>query len=336
MAIIDINLGFVANAAGTVDAITATFAPAPASLYDGLLLWFVATGANTITNPTFNPNALGAKTIFKNGGTALAVGDIPGALAVVNVEFNLANDRWEIVGFIPSGGLVITAQNGDYSAVANDLVVYDTNSADRTLTLPAAPLVDDRVGIYLQTLTGTDTVIIDRNGNTIGGVAANETLYIANDFLLLKYDGISDWIIDGTGLQPHRGKMTRDVAQSITINVTTQILHDNTEYNVGGIVDLANSKFTTRRAGEYLITSASAFTMTNATVLENYIFLGVVLTRIGTQRVGSTGNTNIETSYKITLASGVDVEHHVNQSSGTQNTQTSVQRKPEFTITELL
>lgn len=92
---VNIYLGFVAVASGA-DTITATYTPAPPSLYDGLILWFRAAGANTVTNPTFSPNGLTARTIFKNGGTALAAGDIPAAGAIVGVVYDLTNTRWVI------------------------------------------------------------------------------------------------------------------------------------------------------------------------------------------------------------------------------------------------
>lgn len=70
-----------AQAGGTVDAITATFEPptTSAELQDGTLWIVEAAGANTTTTPTFNPDGLGAKTIKKSGGQALAAGDIRAA-----------------------------------------------------------------------------------------------------------------------------------------------------------------------------------------------------------------------------------------------------------------
>ena len=64
-----------ADATGTVDVITATFSPA-ITLADKTLCAIIASGANTSTTPTFNPNGLGAKTITKNGGFPLVAGDI--------------------------------------------------------------------------------------------------------------------------------------------------------------------------------------------------------------------------------------------------------------------
>jgi microcystin-dependent protein len=95
-------------AAGTSDAITATYVPAVSALADGQVCYFRATAANLTTAPTFNPNALGADTITKNGGQALAVGDIRGDLCEVGVRYNAANTRWELLSppNVPIGGAV--------------------------------------------------------------------------------------------------------------------------------------------------------------------------------------------------------------------------------------
>lgn len=71
----------MAQAGGTVDAITATFEPATVSgdLQDGYMWTVEAAGANVSTTPTFNPDATGALTIKKMGGQALVAGDIHGA-----------------------------------------------------------------------------------------------------------------------------------------------------------------------------------------------------------------------------------------------------------------
>lgn len=99
-----------AAAGGTHDAIAATYDPpiTSAQLVDGLTLAFRATSANLTTTPTFAPNGLTAHTITKNGGQALAIGDIPGANAEIVLRYNLANTRWELQGApdVPVGGMV--------------------------------------------------------------------------------------------------------------------------------------------------------------------------------------------------------------------------------------
>lgn len=96
-------------ASGTHDAITATYdPPPPASFVDGMVLSFRATSANLTTVPTFNPNGLSSNVITKNGGQALAPGDIPGAGAEVALRWNEGASRWELLNppSVPVGGIV--------------------------------------------------------------------------------------------------------------------------------------------------------------------------------------------------------------------------------------
>ena len=86
-----------AVAAGTADAITAAYTPQVLALTDGLALAFRASAANATTTPTFSPDGLSAAVITKKGGTALAAGDIPAALAEMLVRYNLAHTRWELL-----------------------------------------------------------------------------------------------------------------------------------------------------------------------------------------------------------------------------------------------
>lgn len=67
-----------ADAGGTVDAITAIFTPTTGALVNGQIVGVRATGANTSTAPTFAPDSLTARIIYKLGKQALNVGDIFG------------------------------------------------------------------------------------------------------------------------------------------------------------------------------------------------------------------------------------------------------------------
>lgn len=84
-------------AGGTADAITATYTIPIASLVDGQYCFVRASAANATTTPTFSPNALTARTIVKNGGQALAAGDIYGSGHELILRYNLANTRWELL-----------------------------------------------------------------------------------------------------------------------------------------------------------------------------------------------------------------------------------------------
>lgn len=86
-----------ADAAGTINAITATYSPA-ITLTDKMTVLLINTaGANSSTAPTFNPNTLGALTITARGGNALVAGDTGTVGAALLLEYNLANTRWELL-----------------------------------------------------------------------------------------------------------------------------------------------------------------------------------------------------------------------------------------------
>lgn len=77
-----VQSGIVAHAnavAGTADAITANFTPAFTAYTAKMRFRFTAGATNATTTPTINVDGLGAKTIKKYAGAALAAGDIAGS-----------------------------------------------------------------------------------------------------------------------------------------------------------------------------------------------------------------------------------------------------------------
>jgi hypothetical protein len=118
----------VAAAGGTVDAITADFTP-DITLADQKIVAVVAAGANTSTTPTFAPDGLTAHTIVKNGGAALAAGDIAAAGHVIILEYNLANTRWELLNPKAAGGSADLTDPGPIGGTTPDTGVFTTISA---------------------------------------------------------------------------------------------------------------------------------------------------------------------------------------------------------------
>ena len=92
----DGKLNWVA-AGGTADAITAVYAIAVTAVADGQLFYVRAGAANATTTPTFSPSGLTARTIVKNGGSALGIGDISGSGHEMILRYNLANTRYELL-----------------------------------------------------------------------------------------------------------------------------------------------------------------------------------------------------------------------------------------------
>lgn len=126
----DGTLNWIA-AGGSADAITATYSPAITTLVDGQECKFRASAANTTTTPTFAPNGLTARTIVKQGGSALIAGDIPAALAEVTLIYNLANTRWELKN--PAASTAVTA------ATAVEILT-GTNNTKTATALGISPL----------------------------------------------------------------------------------------------------------------------------------------------------------------------------------------------------
>ena len=121
----------LANAAGTADAITATYTPAIATLTNGMTLYVRASAANSTTAPTFTPNSgvVAAKTIVKGAGAALVAGDVAGGGHWCELQYDQALDKWVLLnpatGVSPAStttqGSIQLASAAEAAALANAL-----------------------------------------------------------------------------------------------------------------------------------------------------------------------------------------------------------------------
>jgi hypothetical protein len=127
-----------AIAAGGSDAITASYAPANAALYDGLLLGFRASAANVMAAPSFAPDGLTAHPITKKGGQALVAGDIAGSLAECLIRYNAANTRWELLN--PQSAFTLPA------IANNDVFANTSGAAAQPVGTPLSALIDSAIG----------------------------------------------------------------------------------------------------------------------------------------------------------------------------------------------
>ena len=146
-----------AQAGGTVDAITATFEPATVSgeLQDGALFLVEAAGANTITNPTFNPDGLGALTITKLGGQALVAGDIRAAGHKLLLCYDASSTRYELLNpNLPTFG---TAALLNVGTAANQIVQLDGSAK--------LPAIDGSQLTNLPLVAGSKTTLNSGSGN---------------------------------------------------------------------------------------------------------------------------------------------------------------------------
>lgn len=167
---------------GTADAITATYSPVITALVDGQLCYVRATAANATTTPTFSPNGLTARTIVKNGGVALAAGDIVGDGHELELRYDLTNTRWELLNPKTdlSGYQPLDAQLTTLAALANTdgnfivgngsaWVAESGATARASLGLPAL-LNQNHGSDGVTKVTATTTAGVDFNTHTSAGV----------------------------------------------------------------------------------------------------------------------------------------------------------------------
>lgn len=207
--------------AGTSTAITGAFPTPVAALTDGMVLAFRALLANTTTAPTFKADGTTARTITKNGGQALGIGDITGPLHECYIRYNLANTRWELLNPRNPPGPKWAMQNtstqsvssGVYTKVSHDTVDLDTHGAVATsrFTCPTGHAGWYRVKFRLQgyaTNMSANVTLLYKNGalstgnmvwNSFGSFSGYDT---ATDIVLI-YLAAGDYLehfgrVDGT------------------------------------------------------------------------------------------------------------------------------------------
>lgn len=141
-----------ASGGGTGDAITATLTPPLTALVDKIRLWIWAPAANTTTTPTFAPDGLTPKIIVKGSNSPLMPGDIPGANAVMLVEYNSTLDKWVLVNpYTKQSSAIIqnrqaqnvaggTATSGSWLIVPLNTEYEDANNIVDSTALPAFSL----------------------------------------------------------------------------------------------------------------------------------------------------------------------------------------------------
>jgi len=227
------------DSAGTVDAITATYAPAITSLVNGMIIGVRASGANTITNPTFSPNGLTARTIVKNGGQALVAGDIYGDGHEILLRYDSSNTRWELLNPAANRTAISAASSGANTDITSiylnntGLKIKDTNashglsivpgsdlSADRTLTITSGDAdrslgitanIDVSAAVTISATTNISGALTVSGTTNISGVAAQSDMETASSTTLIVTPGRQQyhpsackaWVIfNGTGGTP--------------------------------------------------------------------------------------------------------------------------------------
>jgi hypothetical protein len=166
--VIDGSLNWV-DGGGTANAITATYSIPLTTLVDGQLCFVRATAANSTTTPTFSPSGLTARTIVKNGGTALVAGDIAADGHQIILRYDLGNTRWELLN--PAvAGVVLSAGN---NTISGNNTLSGTNTFTGLMTFTTESLLTIAAGVI------TPTGIVHTLANEGGASSDNLTTITA-------------------------------------------------------------------------------------------------------------------------------------------------------------
>jgi hypothetical protein len=119
---------YLASVSGT-DTITASTSPVTAAYAAGQTFRFVAAATNTGA-VTININSLGAKSITKNGTTALAAGDITSGAAY---QITYDGTQFQITNLYTPTSALITSQAAETAPAVDDLLLLSDTSESAAL-----------------------------------------------------------------------------------------------------------------------------------------------------------------------------------------------------------
>lgn len=289
-----------AQATGSADAITATFEPPLTSdeLIDGFLVVVEAKNANTATNPTFSPDGLGPYTIKKDGGQAIAVGDIARTGQKLLLCYDRSSTTWELltpanaasttaagavrlatvaetktgtaddIAVTPEGLAAISSEGSNIASAAT-ITIGDGRHFALTgnTTVTAISITDDAAGREF-TLRVTANAVLQNNANVLSPTGADLQGH-AGMLVTCKSDGSGVVRIIDVQTSPGNSRapdvIVEDQKASGTDGGTFTSGADRTRdlntlvRNAASIASLASSKVTLPRGNWYIEFEAPAF-----------------------------------------------------------------------------
>lgn len=161
-------------------------------------IYSLADGSRWTTSPVVDRAVItdGSGGLVVSSVTAAELGYLDGATSNLQAQINTLSGG----GGGGAGGLTITGKSGAYTAAVGDLVVCDASSGAFTLTMPASPSANDRVGVYIEHASFTLPVVVQGNGKQLAEYGTSLTMRTPGDLIIFQYDG-TKWIVAANGLQ---------------------------------------------------------------------------------------------------------------------------------------
>jgi len=246
------------------------------------------------------------------------------------------NLRWDTDDGAGGGTDVATQVDGVEQASATE--IYDWDDTDFTLTESPANDFDIVLGtaptVVSILASGTVTgVIVDFSGVDL---RLSDSSFVDCEELATDAKGV---IRCASDLQSHRARLTRDAAQAISNNTSTKIAFDNEDFDVGDIGDVGTlDRVDIRRAGEYIIIGYVAIPgLDDGEFVRTEIFInGIKVSRNKLVSPSADEGLEVQASTIETLVAGDFIELFViHNEDATQNTFTSLDRKPKLMVTEI-
>lgn len=139
-----------------------------------------------------------------------------------------------------------------YTAVAGEFVIA-TVSTSWTLTLPAAPSANDRIGVYVGGLTVPAVLTVDGGTKDIGFQGTTLEMYVYGDRIELVYNG-TKWVPIGGNISHHICRISKTGMTRSAPGTSFELIGYDTVLNDrGDLENVASNRIDIRRSGNYKI-----------------------------------------------------------------------------------
>ena len=136
------------------------------------------------------------------------------------------------VGAVTSNLNIVTKDNVDYTALANEFVIMSVTDAARTVTLPAAPTINTIVAVKKTDASANAVQVVGSGSAKINGDSSGAVLPATGSSLTVQFDG-TDWHMISSGM-PNVANAVAGVPTGGSVN---QVLKKNSATNYDVRVD---------------------------------------------------------------------------------------------------